>query len=133
MNYFNSNFRIKPGAKTLQRSTKAMKRGGKLRSRKPMKKKREPPALTKVKRQVRDRDNYTCRFPGCGKQYKSIDVHHIAKISHRPDLKFDPDNMICLCRKHHRWTDLNHDKAVEMGLLSIESYELAKKQEREAA
>ena len=31
MNYFNSTFRIKPGAKTLARSTKPMKRSGKLR------------------------------------------------------------------------------------------------------
>lgn len=132
MNYFNSTFQVKRG--TSLKSNKPMKRGTSLlRSRKPMKKRREPPALIKVKRQVRERDGYTCRFPKCGKQYKSIDVHHIAKISQRPDLKFDPNNMICLCRKHHRWTDLNHDEAVRIGLLSVESYELAKKQEREAA
>lgn len=116
----------------MARSTKPMKRSAMKRSG-PIQKKREPPALIKVKRQVRQRDNYTCRFQGCGKQYKSIDVHHVAKISQRPDLKFDPNNMICLCRQHHNWTDRNHDKAVEMGLLSVESYELAKKQERRAA
>lgn len=132
-NYWNSTIRIKPGAKRLKRSEFKRVPGTARLERKPMKKKREPPALTKVKRQVRERDNYTCRFPKCGKEHKSIDVHHIAKISQRPDLKFDPDNMLCLCRKHHNWIDQNHDKAVEMGLLNVESYELAKKQEREAA
>lgn len=133
MNYFNSSFRIKPGARGLKRSEFKRVPGTARMERSTLKKKREPPALTKVKRQVRERDNYTCQFPKCGKQYKSIDVHHVAKISQRPDLKLDPNNMICLCRTHHNWTDKNHDKAVEMGLLSTESYELAKKQEREAA
>lgn len=98
-----------------------------------MKKKREPPALTKAKREVRIRDNYTCQYPGCDKQYKNIDVHHIAKRTQRPDLKFDPANLICLCRQHHDFTDLNRREAERMKLVGGVSYELAKKQEREAA
>jgi hypothetical protein len=35
--------------------------------------------------------------------------------------------------QHHDWTDHNHDKAVGMGLLSTDSYELARKREREVA
>lgn len=130
MNYWNSTFEVK--RRTPLRSRKPMKRGKSLlRSRTSIKKKREPPALIKVKRQVRERDDNTCQFPKCGKQYKSIDVHHVAKTSQRPDLKLDPSNMICLCRQHHNWTDRNHDEAVKLGLLSTDSYELAKKQERE--
>lgn len=133
MNYWNSSIRIKPGAKRMKRTEMKRVPGTARLGRKPFKKKREPPALTKVKRQVRERDNFTCQYPQCGKHGKSIDVHHIAKISQRPDLKFDPDNLICLCREHHDWTDHNRAKAIKLGLLSDESYELAKKQEREAA
>jgi hypothetical protein len=124
MNYFNSTFRIKPDSLGLQRSQKPM-------TRKPMKKKREPPALIRWRRECRIRDNYTCQFPGCGRESKRIDVHHIAKRSQRRDLKFTISNGVCLCRDHHDWTDKHHDEAVRMGLLNIESYELAKKQERQ--
>jgi predicted restriction endonuclease len=133
MNYHNSTFKIREDAKPL-RSKTAMKRSRIKRSLRPtLKKRRESPAETKFKRAVRIRDDYRCQFPSCDVQSKRIDVHHIAKRSQRPDLKFEVSNGICLCRKHHSWTDHNHDKAVSMGLLSTDSYELAKKQGREAA
>lgn len=132
MRYWNSTFSIRPDSKRLARGGK-LKRKPMARRRKPMKKHREPPALTRWKREVRERDSYTCQFPECGHQSKRIDVHHIAKRSQRPDLKFVVSNGICLCRAHHDWTDRNHDEAVRRGLLNTESYELAKKQEREAA
>jgi 5-methylcytosine-specific restriction enzyme A len=130
--YFNSTFSIKPGASRMKRSPmpksqKPMKRGGRIKI------KREPPALVKAKRIARERDGYTCQFPGCGKRYKNIDAHHIAKRSQRPDLRLDPNNLICLCREHHSWTDTHHDEAVRMSLLNTESYELAKKKLKEAA
>lgn len=89
--------------------------------------KRESPKLIKWRRECRERDHFTCQYPGCGYQSKHIDVHHIAKRTQRPDLKFTVSNGICLCREHHSWTDLNHDKAVSMGLLSTDSYEAANK------
>jgi predicted restriction endonuclease len=129
---FNSTFKIREDAKPL-RSKTAMKRTRMKRSLRPtLKKRRESPAETKFKRAVRIRDDYRCQFPGCDVQSKRIDVHHIAKRSQRPDLKFEVGNGVCLCREHHDWTDHNHDKAVSMGLLSTDSYELAKKREREA-
>lgn len=133
MNYFNSTFSIKPGAKRMKR-TQIRRVPGTARMARNVfgiKPKRESPRETRFKREVRERDNYTCQYPGCGYHDKHIDVHHIAKRSQRPDLRFDPKNGLCLCRSHHDWTDHNHDKAVEMGLLNTESYELAKKEERQ--
>jgi predicted restriction endonuclease len=136
-NYHNSRFRIKEDAKPLQRSTKPMKRTqmkrvpGTARMARNvfgLKPKREDPRETRFKKQVRERDDYTCQFPGCGYQSKHIDVHHVAKRSRRPDLRFDVSNGLCLCRKHHSWTDYHHDEAVRMGLLDITRYELAMKE-----
>ena len=95
--------------------------------------KRESPRLVRFRREVRERDNYTCQFPECGHRSKRIDVHHIAKRSQRPDLKHAVSNGICLCRQHHDWTDTHHDEAVRRGLLNTESYELAKKRGKLAA
>jgi 5-methylcytosine-specific restriction endonuclease McrA len=81
----------------------------------------------RFKQAVRLRDDYTCQYPGCGVYDLHIDVHHIAKRSQRPDLKLVTSNGICLCRKHHSWTDTHHDEAVSLGLLSVESYEAAQK------
>ncbi len=79
-------------------------------------------------RQVKKRDGNCCQFPGgCITGDVRIDSHHIAKRSQRRDLKYEPSNGIALCRTHHNWTDGNHDEAVELGLLNIESYELARK------
>jgi hypothetical protein len=137
-NYHNRTIRIKLDSPRMKRSpmprsTKPMKRSG--IKRKPgtaptLKPKREPPALIRFRREVRQRDSYTCQYPGCGEHSKRIDVHHIAKRSQRPDLKFTVSNGICLCREHHGWTDTHHDEAVRIGLLNTESYELAKKNER---
>jgi predicted restriction endonuclease len=135
MNYWNSTIRIKPGAARMKRSQIQRVPGTARLERKPfgLKPKRESPAEKKFKREVRERDNYTCQFPGCDRSSKRIDVHHIAKRSQRPDLKLEVSNGLCLCRFHHSWTDTHHDEAVRIGLLSTESYELAQKREREAA
>ena len=94
-----------------------------------LKPKRESPRETRFKREVRERDDYTCQFPGCDVRSKQIDVHHVAKRSQRPDLRFETSNAKCLCRRHHDWIDYHHDEAVNMGLLDITSYELAMKRE----
>lgn len=139
MNYFNSRFQVKPGSR-LKRSGikrfKPMKRSGFKRvpgTAPTLKAKPESPRMRRFKREVRERDNFTCQFPGCGRYSKHIDVHHVAKRSQRPDLKFTISNGICLCREHHGWTNTHHDEAVARGLLNTESYELAKKQQRKAA
>lgn len=117
--------------RTPLKSKKAMKRGGKLK-RSPMRKvgrrgKRDSPKLVKWRREVRQRDNYTCQYPACGHRSKRIDVHHIAKRSERPDLKFTVSNGVCLCRLHHDWTDTHLQEAIALGLRNTETYELARK------
>ena len=129
--YWNSTFEIRAGAKRLQ-STSKLKRSAMKRATKPMKKigrrgKRESPKLIKWRREVRERDDSTCQYPGCGRRVKHIDVHHIAKRTERPDLKFTISNGVCLCREHHDWTDTHLQEAIAVGLRNTESYELAKK------
>jgi 5-methylcytosine-specific restriction endonuclease McrA len=92
-----------------------------------LKSKGDSPALKKVKAQARLRDDYTCQYPGCDYRSKSIDVHHIAKRSQRPDLRLELSNLICLCRKHHARTDTHRSEAEALGLVGGESYEKARK------
>lgn len=140
MRRWNSTFQIKGAPKlkrsAIRRSIRPMKRTKLERvpgtARSTFKPKRESPRLVRFRREVRQRDNNTCQFPGCGHVSRQIDVHHIAKRSQRPDLKFEVSNGICLCREHHDWTDTHHDEAVQRGLLNTESYELAKKQRKAA-
>ena len=82
------------------------------------------------KRQVRERDDFTCQFPGCRTRHKFIHAHHIAPKSQRKDLKYVVENGICLCFKHHEWVHNNPLKSVPMGLLSRDTYELAAKEGR---
>lgn len=74
------------------------------------------------------RDDWKCQYPGCKVRHKSIDAHHICERSQRPDLKYVKSNGACLCRKHHSWVHANPAQAVEKGLLSYRSYELASKE-----
>jgi hypothetical protein len=87
---------------------------------------------------VRERDNWTCRFPGCGYRSKTIDAHHINERSQRPDLRYDPDNGACLCghgtpNNHHDYihhTPEGREKGKQLGLLGGQTYEAALKQEK---
>lgn len=131
-NYWNSTIRIKPDGKRLKRSEFKRVPGTARLERKPLNKvgrrgKKDSPKLVRWRREVRERDNYTCQFPGCGKRSKRIDVHHIAKRTERPDLKFEVSNGVCLCRLHHDWTDTHLQEAITLGLRNTESYELAMK------
>lgn len=54
--------------------------------------------------------------------YDDIEVHHILKLNNRPDLLLENDNLIALCRFHH--------KKADKGKLSIEYLkELVKKRD----
>lgn len=82
----------------------------------------------RFKKEVRERDGCHCQFPRCRYQDDHIDVHHIAERSLRKDLIYTVTNGICVCRKHHTWIHNNMKKAIQMGLLSIRSRELAAKE-----
>lgn len=80
----------------------------------------------KWQRTVRERDNYTCRR--CGKYDPYIHAHHVAPRSRRPDLKYDPDNGICLCGiPCHKWVHDHPIEATALRLLSDETYEKARR------
>lgn len=36
---------------------------------------------------------------------EGLEVHHIEKLREDPDGLIEDDNLICLCRKHHRMAD----------------------------
>ncbi len=66
---------------------------------------------------IRERDNFTCQFPGCGKKWKEgarrFDVHHldetIARVipSRKIPIAYDrshPEKLITFCHKcHFKW------------------------------
>lgn len=49
--------------------------------------------------------------------YEDIEVHHIARLQDRPDLLLENDNLICLCKKHHKLADkgkINKDYLINL-------------------
>lgn len=77
-------------------------------------------------RQIRTDAHYLCEV--CKDKgaynYKDLSVHHIEKLKDRPDLWLDDDNLICLCKDHHR--------LAEAGLIDKEYlHKLAKKRNEE--
>ncbi|MGH3165990.1 MAG: HNH endonuclease, partial [Trebonia sp.] len=64
---------------------------------------RKPSAA--LRRAVRERDRYRCRFPGC--ESRRVDLHHIQFWANGGETKFE--NLICLCKRHHL---IVHDKGV---------------------
>ena len=59
-----------------------------------------PPPNAAIRRAARERDHGRCRFPGC--ESRRADLHHIVYWANggRTDL----DNLVSLCRYHHRWS-----------------------------
>lgn len=55
------------------------------------------------RRKVFKRDNYTCQE--CNKTKCYIEAHHIKAKSKHPELIFDVDNGLTLCKKCHKLTD----------------------------
>jgi hypothetical protein len=58
-----------------------------------------------LRRAVRERDRYRCRFPGC--QSRRVDLHHIKFWANGGETKIG--NLISLCSRHHH---LVHDKGI---------------------
>lgn len=84
--------------------------------------------MAELARAVFERDGYKCQWPGgCQTGDTRLDPHHIAERSQRPDLKLEPSNLITICRTHHDWIPLHRQEAIQIGLLSEETYEMAMK------
>ena len=69
---------------------------------------------TDKSKEVREASNYLCAV--CLDEgiynYKDVEVHHIEKLQQRPDLLLENDNLIALCRFHHKKED-NGEISVE--------------------
>lgn len=67
-------------------------------------KQRSKQVWAKKSKQVREDANYLCEvcMDKGAYNYKDLSVHHIEKLRERPDLWLNDDNLICLCRDHHR-------------------------------
>ena len=59
------------------------------------------PRYTALRRAVRKRDGYRCRFPGC-KATRNLHVHHVRRFADSPELRHAVGNCITLCVRHHR-------------------------------
>lgn len=60
------------------------------------------------RKMVYERDSYTCQWPKCnGKKY--LNAHHIMRWADYPGLRFNINNGITLCRRHHKFIHNNED------------------------
>jgi len=59
----------------------------------------------KWRAKVFERDNYTCAL--CGQHGNKLEPHHIKRFSLYPDIRFDENNGITLCKKCHQ-SKVNH-------------------------
>lgn len=122
--YWNSTIRVKPNAKRLKGRRRLDVPGPRKNSKRVNSNRYKE---EQCKKAVRARDNFQCQFPRCFTRSRSIDVHHIAMRSKRPDLKFVRENCIALCREHHIYVHAHIDESVGMGLLDLTTYEAAQK------
>jgi 5-methylcytosine-specific restriction endonuclease McrA len=58
------------------------------------------------------RDNHRCRL--CGKLGGRLTIHHILPIWARPDLVYDPENMVTLCRSCHLKVNNHEEDYIEL-------------------
>lgn len=64
----------------------------------------DDPRYKKLRAEVRRRDNYKCQFPGCKcKNRRLLEVHHILRWGDFPSLRYNAENLITICRKHHKF------------------------------
>lgn len=58
------------------------------------------------------RDNYSCLFPGCLDKTKKLHTHHIKPFAKHPELRFDKNNLITLCKDCHKnihWKEIEYE------------------------
>lgn len=64
-------------------------------------------AFTEKSQRVKKDSHYLCAvcLDNGVITYSDLETHHIIKLRDRPDLLTDDENLICLCRGHHRMAD----------------------------
>jgi len=60
----------------------------------------QDPLYKKFRRDVLNRDKRMCQWYGCNNK-KRLNVHHIKTWAQCPDLRYNVNNGITLCRGHH--------------------------------
>lgn len=75
--------------------------------------------------QIKERSHYLCEV--CLEEgrltYEGLETHHIVKLRERPDLLLEDENLICLCKMHHRMAERGEIPAEKLR-------KLAKKREK---
>lgn len=62
----------------------------------------DDPAYLQWRKDIYKRDGHKCQWPGCKRFRSRIHAHHILKWAKFPGSRFDVNNGICLCTKHHK-------------------------------
>jgi hypothetical protein len=60
----------------------------------------DDPIYKKWRLNIYTRDNFQCQWPNCTFK-KKLHAHHIYRWAEFPDLRFNIDNGISLCKIHH--------------------------------
>lgn len=63
----------------------------------------------KLRAEVIKRDGGKCQFPNCKRRGK-VEVHHIIRWADCYELRYEPSNCICLCKRHH-WFIRNNEQS----------------------
>lgn len=80
----------------------------------------------KWRKEVLDRDDHQCQWPGCNRKIK-LEIHHIKRFTDAKHLKHEVWNGICLCKLHHRSIS-QKEKSYELFFLKLA---LANQQKRD--
>lgn len=88
------------------------------------------PKMVAWSKDVLERDDHHCRWPGCHEQGPHVHAHHIQTRKQRPDLKYTRSNGAAICFIHHdrlHHTVEGRQEARALGLLGGTTYEKAQK------
>jgi 5-methylcytosine-specific restriction endonuclease McrA len=89
----------------------------------------QDPAYAAFRKQVRDRDDNKCQFPGCNSKSK-LEVHHIKKWASHPSMRYDVTNGITLCKKCHNMVK-NNEEVYESLFYKLLEWKATKKRDED--